>query len=57
MEQQGVPLEEITAPKVREVISAGRDTTKTAEFRTIRGESAGVLDESEDPEPRSEVRP
>jgi hypothetical protein len=40
--QQGMPLEAITAPKVREVIGAGRDPTMTASLRLIRGESAGV---------------
>ena len=56
-QQQGMPLEAITAPKVREVIGAGRDPTLTASLRPLRGESAGGLDESEDPAQRSEARP
>ena len=46
-QQRGMPLEAITAPKVREVIGAGRYPTMTASLRPIRGESAGGLDESE----------
>ena len=56
-QQQGMPLEEITAPTVREVIGSGSYTTITAYLRTIRGESAGVLDESEDPGQRWEALP
>jgi hypothetical protein len=55
--QQGMPLEAITAPKRREVIGSGRYPTMTAYLRPIRGESPGVLDESEDPEQRSEALP
>jgi hypothetical protein len=55
--QQGMPLEAITAPAGWEVIGAGRYPPMTAEFRPIRGESAGVLDASEDPAHRSEARP
>jgi hypothetical protein len=55
--QQGMPLEAITAPKVREVIGSGHSPTMTAYLRPIKGESAGLLDESEDPEQRWEAMP
>jgi hypothetical protein len=56
-QQQGMPLEATTAPTVREVIGSGSYTTMTAYLRPIRGESASVLDESEDPGQRWEALP
>jgi hypothetical protein len=56
LQAQGVPLEAITAPKVREILGSGSYTTITAHLRVIRGESAGGLDDlSEGGEPDAEA--